>query len=791
MKNIITMRDGIPMMENPLGCRWTPVCDGGRWGLGTFSCGGVDAGKPVLSFLEEDSVKKQYTLTGFSILENTPERGVLEFSGTDAKLFIRVRATMTGETRMVEFAYSIDPIHPVYHRVFVRLPFCAKNAAFIKYPYEDTLDGNAERWSVETDISRMPMVLGCLETQGKQLFLGAGYHLSEAFDQGRFEIDIPENADAPLKLFSQFKGMCRAQDLQCITPLELLHRNLDREREESIRHFRVIVSMGETQYDCVKGYLDGCGYDKDAFIKYSVEDSVERLMNMYRDMPGYIKGKGYPQLCRTDTGKYDSTIPHGWYSKTIAPGPGCLLGYELYEYWIQHPEEDWARERAFEIGDFLVQCQAESGLFTAYNIDTGEFRKSNPEDLQSEALYGYFYNTDDMCLGAYHLYLLHDRVLASEGIAHPEWKEAAQRTLRFIIRSTSEHGELGRNYNAFGGYDTLCPAVSSALIALDYMYQDTGESEVDDCRARIENWVYETRVKRNDYSDGCMDGGAWVGGGKPPKNNDAIGLMGFICYCVKRYQTTGDTSYIQKAKDTFAYQVLASVPVQIQGYDFFTTGLVREQDFYSAYDLPMRVNDYIDCLPYLSVLTGDPFFMQFMRIILQTEMDYQDRTNKYQSFHIGLESGYDARTPQNKMAETVNIFILRFAPTFIKSVSGPFSYQYVSNGKWAFGRDYYLPFTCPPEGAPYVQASTNMIRNQSWDAAGKQLHIWAYSRETSDGVVIVKCNTPGGFSGSAATVTVEGGNSVCETSFDEKTDELCIHATNPDAPSRMLDVKFC
>ena len=46
--------------------------------------------------------------------------------------------------------------------------------------------------------------------------------------------------------------------------------------------------------------------------------------------------------------------------------------------------------------------------------------------MQSEELFGFYYNIGDMNLGAHHLYMLYDEVLKTEGIDKREWKEAAQ-----------------------------------------------------------------------------------------------------------------------------------------------------------------------------------------------------------------------------------------------------------------------------------------------------------------------------------------------------------------------------
>lgn len=786
MQSMIHQKGGIPSLKNSLGAEWRPIQSDGRWGLGCFCWNETPLGDPLPFFLAEESNQSVYTLSSWRVLEDTPQRASLLFEGVCGKLGIRVTAVMTADAPAVTFTYEIDPIHPVYHRVYAPIPFYAPKAVFLKYPYEDTLYAGSARWSVETDISRMPVSFGCEQLDGRDHFLCVGYHLDDPFDQGRFELDPKGAPDAPFRIYSPFKGMARHLDLQCITELELLHVDLEKERRDSIRTFRFIVSMGQTQYDCLKGYIDCNGYDKKPHIQYGVEEAKEQLYSLYKNAPGYIPGKGYTQLIRTDTGRCDSTVPHGWYSKDICPGPLCQLGYELYHYWRRLPGEVWARERAFEMADFLVASQLPNGLFTNVNSDTAKLFSSSA-GLLSAPLAKYIYNIGDMCLGAYHLYMLYDEVKAHEGVDHAEWKDAAQRTIRTVMASVGKDGSLGRNYNAMGEYDVQCAAVSEALMAMNYMYQDTGDEEIRRCRDLVEEHVYRRYVRLNDFADNCMDGGAWVGGGTPPKDNDTMGLMGFVCYCMQRHQQTGEARYLQMAKDAFIYQFVCVIPIEIPGFSHRTRGLIREQDFYSAFDLPMRVNDYLDCLPYLSKVTGDPLFAQFFAIILQTEMDYQEKFHPYRGIHIGLQNDYDGRTPIDSIAERNSVYIIRFAALFLKAVNGPLSYQYVGSADWGVGRDYNLPFAASlGEHMPYILSCTGMIRNYTWDAETGTIHIWGFDRENETITVELQWNGCAASPEASLIRTAEG--EVCVASCLGDNGVLTIRSSNADAPSKMIDI---
>lgn len=787
MSYIVQISDGLPSLKNSRGIEWIPSLADGRFGIGTFKLCSEALGPELSGFLYEENLSVEYSPDCFEVVEDSAEKGVLRFFGIAGKIGLSITVTLKNDSSAVLFDYDIDPIHPSFHRVYVRIPFFTEEALFFKYPYEDTLDKNSARWSVETDISRMPVVFGCEQLKDKKYYLCAGYYLEDGFDEGRFEINPSEHPEAPFRLFSTFKGMARHLDLQCITELELLRVDLKKEREESHKHLRFIVSVGNTQYDCLKGYIRNNGYDLDPHIEYSIDNACDQLYQMYRTAPGYIPGKGYTQLIRTDTGRCDSTVPHGWYSKNICPGPSVQLGYELYQHYLKNPEEIWAREHAFEMADFLVASQEENGLYTNVNTDTASLFSDGEGDKHlSDVLTGYFFNSGDMNLGAYHLYMLYDLVKEHEGIDKKEWKEAAQKTILATIRFMGEDGSLGRNYNYDGGYDVLCAAAGETLMALDYMYQDTNDETVGKYRDLLEDWVYNTYIFKNDFADNCMDGGAWVGSGTPPKDNDTMGLMGYVCYCAQRYKRTHEEKYLQRAADCFIYQLICTIPVEIPGFTHRTRGLIREQDFYTAFDLPMRVNDYLDCLPFLSAETDDPLFAQFGSMILQTEMDYQEKINPYRGFHIGLQCDYDGRTPIDIIGERNSVYIIRFAALFLKAVQGPLNYQYVGGRDWGVGRDYYLPFNPDlGEDMPYVRCCTGMVRNITVQTPD-HLSIWCYDVKSSTVTIEIALNgycTPEKLKIITSDAELSG-----ESCYDRERDSIVVTIRKDDAPSKMIEL---
>ena len=171
----------------------------------------------------------------------------------------------------------------------------------------------------------------------------------------------------------------------------------------------------------------------------------------------------------------------------------------------------------------------------------------------------FYYNIGDMNLGAHHLYMLYDEVLKTEGIDKREWKEAAQKCNLVCSKYDRRDGSLGRNYNIkWKIVISMRLLFQEALLAMDYMYADTGDEKIHNTQLRIEKWLYQNFVHINNWADGCMDGG--VQEAKPPKNNDAIGIMGFMCYCAQMHIRTGEERYSQMAKDAFCISVGCCYP---------------------------------------------------------------------------------------------------------------------------------------------------------------------------------------------------------------------------------------
>lgn len=736
MKSIVSLENGVPVLENNIGCKLVTFREGNGFGLGTFFVNGVKVGGTVTYFVAEESLNQVYKATGFEILENTSETGKVRFTGKDGKLEFTATIALFANCSAYHIDFEFDPVHPIYHPLYLNVPFDSSRARFIKYPYEDTLNPDfKDRWTLIPDRGRVPFLFGCVNIGGRECFVGVGYPMNDNFTEGRFEYEPQAYPDAPFKIYTPFHGMARPVDLQCVTRLELLRTDLEEDYQRVKRKFQVIIATAENQYACIRGYAEQSQYNPHVPLKRSIDDSVGALMGVYKRIPGYIEGKGYPQLIRFSTGDFDTTFPHGWYSKFLVIAPQIQLAHELYLYWKKNQNETWARDRAIQIADFAVKMQSDNGAFTTWDIDRGGTTFMHPQNVEGTKFNAHIYSTSDIAFGTVHLFKLYEEMKAFEGVERGDWRDSALKAVRYLAGLVGDDGQMGRNYNISGEYDKENTQVAEVLIALDYISARMGDNQLASVRDRLEKWIYEHYIKINNWCNGSVDGGAWQGAGwPPPHNNDNMGALTFASYCVYRHLATGEARFLQMAKDVVMYQWLTVVPVQVPGCQRSTKGLVREQDFYSAYDIPFKGKELVDCLAYLSKVTGDPFFMQYYRMMIQTQMDYQAMDQPNPAFYIGLESNATGKEPINKLAEANMGYIIRFASLFLKSMNSPLAYRYVGGEGWGIGLDYNLPFNPDfGKGAPFVLSASTMVRDINWDPEKRIMAISLYDRMNRDG----------------------------------------------------------
>jgi len=722
--NIISIDGKRIVLANDVGCKLVIYSKDGRYGLGTFYVQGVALGDPIKCFLTEENVgnntadqyqrvwpgrwEPYFSPTKYQVLENSAKRGSIRFSGAEGSLEGSITVTLCQGATGYLLDYDMVAQQTIKHPLHINAPFFADKMEFVGFPFENPLrQPFAGHWSIQPTRSTVPLLLGCEKIRGQSYYIGLGYCLTEPFERGRVTYDTADKNPLELQFISPSSSgwLGRAQ------------------LSEPVPHYRtsLVISTATNQYDCVAGYRRHSGYDVSVPTRRSLDDSLTGIMQMYKNCSVYVslppwKNKAYRQQIDPANG-----LPKDkGYGLYVPIGVNVQLAFQFYRYWQSHPEETWALDRATNMAGFFVETQQPSGAVpTLWDTRERRFRAYEPRLDKA----GYRYATCQQAMGAYSLYRLYLARKAGEHLDEPAWRAAACRAMDDLVRKIKPDGFLGRSYDENGNYDATC-APDWPLIALDYFAAQTGEAKYEKARARLEKFAYEHFICINHWFGWSSDHGWWPSETPPPYNVDALNSMSLATYSVFRYQRTGDPKYLEWAKHVIAYNWLVSIPIQFPEFKHVTKGLVREQDFYVTYDLPFRTCLYIDGFPYLSEVTGDRFFADFYRLMIQTQMAYQNSPPRFQSFDIGLWWNDSGAEPRDATGEEGSNYIVEFCSLFLESVTSPGFARYVGGPDWGVGLDYDLNFTPAFErNGPYVTSSSSRLTGASWDAQSRILRV--------------------------------------------------------------------
>ena len=674
------------------------------------------------------------------ILQNGPDRGVIKFSGKEGKFDGTVTITLCRGQTGYRLDYDIAPLDAITHPVYVSVPLWAGKMQFVQFPFENPIGPPfTGDWSIRPTRSTVPLLFACQAIEGKPYYVSVGYGLNQDYQNGRLEYDAA--AAAPMRIFY-------------ISP----HASgwlggPGHDYKPQRYQLSVVISTAATQSGCMAGYRLQSGYDISTPVRRTLDEAVAGVMNMYKTCQGYValpphKNKAYRQQINPRTGR---PVDKG-YGLYVPIGVNVQLACQLYLYWQKHPAETWARERAINMANFFVETQSASGAVPTL-WDTKEKRFRAYEKRIDQA--GYVYATCQQAMGAQSLYRLYLARKANEKQDVEPWKTAALRAIDDLASKVAPDGFLGRNYDKEGKFDSAC-AADWPLVALDYFAAQTGQKKYAEARDRLERWVYDTFIRPNHWFGWSSDNGWWRGETPPPWNVDCLNAFTLATYCAQRHMRTGDPKYLEWATHIVAYNWSATIPVQFPEFKHVTKGLVREQDFYLTYDLPFRTCLYIDCLPYLTAVTGDRFFFDYYKLMIQTQLAYQNLPPNLQSFNIGLWPDASGANPADELGETNANYVVEFCSLFLESVNSPNAYRYVGGADWGIGLDYTPAFTpqFDPKG-PAVISSTSRLDDAHWDAPSRTLRATLSGQAGDVGQLVVGWQ-PGRYSVAELRLLVDG-----------------------------------
>lgn len=746
------------ILENKLGCKLEIFYEDGRYGLGTFYFNNVALGKPIPYFLIEDNIWEssrnslQTLWPGtwnpymqadtFEILTNSDKVGVIRFRGRMGKLSGTVTITLDQESTGYKIDYAIIVLETIKHALYASGPFLPEKMQFVQFPFETPLTPPfTGHWSITPTLSMVPFMFGSEKIGEKNYFVGVGYQLEkDNYQRGELKYDAQKTDPFQVYFISPYSSGWFGAGW--------------RHPRDTVR-LHMVISTAGSQYECVKGYRLRSGYDISSPIRRNLDDALVKVYNMYEKTTGYVplppyKNKAYHHQVKPSTGG----PPASGYGAWINIGINVQLGYQLYSYWQANPEATWARDRALNMAGFFMEVQKPDGSVPSlWDPKEKIFRSYSKLNTQT----GYIYTVDRQAAGAYSLYRLYLARKESEKKSDETMRQSAIKAMDDIVEKIQKDGVLGRNYNSEGKYD-MVPAPNEALIALDYFYAVTGDKKYDQAREVLEKYTFENHVFTNHWFDWSSDWGGWDGEGEPPWDIDGLNSLSFSTYCVYRHMRTGDPKYIEWAETVASWNWLITIPVQFPGFKHVTKGLTREQDHYLTYDIPFRTTMFNDCYPYLSMVTGDRYFIDFYKMLIQTQHAYQHQVDSALggAFDIGLWWEESGAEPADALGEEDINYIVEFSSMYLESVTSPNAYRYVGGPDWGVGLDYDLSFK--PEfrkKGPYIASSTSTCSGGTWNEASGELVVKLEGKTRYKGTLNIKC-TEGLDPLKNATVVVNG-----------------------------------
>ena len=196
--------------------------------------------------------------------------------------------TLTAGSPAYLLEYQVEPyLWPGrYHPLYVSAPFENEKLECVSYPMEaPILPPYHSHWFVRPDVGKVPFLLGREQAGDSSLYVGIGYTWRQPgriIPRGCSGMTAPKRA-RPSRRFpiyslldssaEQLGGQQRAEG-----------RHLCGGQPTQKRVFppwgpyvcSVIVSVADTQADCVFGYRDICGFNSDTCSKYDVMKAVRQ-----------------------------------------------------------------------------------------------------------------------------------------------------------------------------------------------------------------------------------------------------------------------------------------------------------------------------------------------------------------------------------------------------------------------------------------------------------------------------------------------------------------------------------
>lgn len=799
MKNIISFDNGITL-SNDLGSRLEIfVSEEGLYGLGTFYFNDIQVGGCVDEFLREDNhyVWDKYQATRYEVKENSPERGIISFYGTlnglknsdkawgqnniSSKWIVSIELTASSPAYRINL--KVEPyLWPGrYHPLYVPVPFYHEHLECVSYPMEAPLlppyDGH---WIIKPDVGKVPLLLARERLGNKCINVGVGYSLDypgQDYAQGSLWYDSCSKENALRIDFPYHHYFIPAQ-----ASWDAAHYKGD--PDNYFLHgepytLDMVLSIAESQADCVYGYKDMCGYNSDTVMKHDVMDAVKTMLYGYKtDVPNiYEKGKGYRMRAWADSDELAN------YYAYITFMSNSILCYLLYKLWMDNKEETWARDRVIEMTEFAISKQIASGAMPRcwdVDLDIPHGMGDNYQDA------GFVYDIMTSAIRAQYTDQICD-LMEQCGDTVPEgWREYIQRCIDWCVQIIEkEDGYVRGTYNA-EDIGVMNGIEAHALFGLRYFYQKTGDKKYLDAMIRYEDRLYELFGVNNDWYDGILDSNNFR---EPydmpqPRNYYTLNLYNLAGYFHDRYLDTGDEKYLKWAEDNFAFGWMGRMPVNMEGYSMQTKGVIEEQNVWVFYDLPWPFNSSSG-LARMAKTTKNRFYAELYKLSVNTQLEFAHLDKQHPFCSQVLGTCTDKRAPANRFAEIVDgkhgIWLTGYSTLFVYDMLEPYSYYFLGGPDWALGIDYEPEYSPKVGDREYIVACNSRVLKAVWEKDNVLcLHLGGHARPDS------KLVLSGEFE-QVKRITIDAADAQIRADYCAKCKELTISF---DQPEGIVDLKI-
>ncbi|MDR3228576.1 MAG: hypothetical protein LBT53_04100 [Puniceicoccales bacterium] len=291
------------------------------------------------------------------------------------------------------------------------------------------------------------------------------------------------------------------------------------------------------------------------------------------------------------------------------------------------------RDRAFHLVDFLLKGQQPNGAFhTSYWFRAGGSKGNlkhsiahsgtRPEKGYSSWDWGHHaYKIDINAMAAQNLLILWQLVKEKEGIDKKEWRDAAVRSLEWIISQQNADGGFPQCVDVKTGQKSISTVNGRLLVALPRAAKITGDKRYLEKAAQAEKFLREKVQNRIWFTGAHPD--------LPPEDFEQDSLPLVIEFWLDKYERTGEKDALENAVANAYLNLLFWCPKQLSWVKNPTQTAHSEQQNYNQYSVYSYNNKKLSVLHRLHKYTNNPLFEQLKNRVMQMNFYTQLASGPY------------------------------------------------------------------------------------------------------------------------------------------------------------------